>query len=129
MIWNREYLNFLIFYEPERFFMQKETEWLLFTEGAKFSPAMLAWARVPARPRNSTLQTSGSQVSGGRAGRQETTGQARGCESQERVVGSKVIWFSLEVIQLKISNWWFHMLYGKNFCLIGLKFIIFVEIV
>uniref|UniRef100_K1PG69 Uncharacterized protein n=1 Tax=Magallana gigas TaxID=29159 RepID=K1PG69_MAGGI len=61
--------------------IQEVTDWLLFTEGADFSPAVFAGACVPARPCDPTLQTPGSQITGGRAGRQETTGQAGGCES------------------------------------------------
>lgn len=61
--------------------IQEVTDWLLFTEGADFGPAVFAWACVPACPCDPTLQTPGSQVTGGRAGRQETTGQAGGCES------------------------------------------------
>lgn len=81
--------------------IQEVTDWLLFTEGADFGPAMFAGACFPARPCDLTLQTPGSQVTGGRAGRQETTGQAGGCESQERVVGSKVIliWFKGHMIR------------------------------
>lgn len=48
--------------------IQEVTDWLLFTEGADFSPAVFAGACVPARPCDPTLQTPGSQITGGRAG-------------------------------------------------------------
>lgn len=100
--------------------IQKVTDWLVFTEGADFSPAVFAGACVPARPCDPTLQTPGSQVTGGGAGRQETTGQAGGCESQERVVGSKVIliWFKGHMIRFKghlIKNLMVSHVSGKIF--------------